>query len=143
MSLAAAAVVLATPLLVMAPASADHVVDAGDAGCRWGAYVNPTGMDLWAARVSVQRDEGGAVVSYTCHFRGIPAVIPAEDRDPLFQEDGDWHLPKKALRTSGFTCFVYNDWDGGVQPEGDGEGLITPAGTARVTCAWPSAPASP
>lgn len=127
-----AAVVLAAPLLSAAPAGADHVVDAGDEGCRWGAYTNPVGIDLHTTQVSVERDQTGAITSYTCQFKNVPAYVSADDR--WFYGD-DWHLPKSAFKTSGFECYVFNDWDGG-QDVGYGQGVITPAGKASVTCTW-------
>jgi len=120
-------------VLFASPAQADHVLEFfPDGQCRWGTFTNPVRIDLFTPKFQVKRDSTGLVVSFTCHFKDIPAYVAKEDRgySPYPEEWGDWYLPDRATAVRpGYCRGSADDLRLGVLA-----GKITPAGTATITC---------
>jgi hypothetical protein len=133
-SAVATAVLIGLPLIAAAPARADHVVDVSVDGtsCSWGQSANPVRVHLQTTHVEVTRDPvTGLASSYSCTFHDVPEHVPAAER---FSRAEDWHLPSRALRTT-TQCWT-PDWAPPIRDVrvGNGAAVITPAGTATVTC---------
>lgn len=127
LGLSLGAVVLAAPLVVAAPAQADHNVDAWPGGCYWGPYA-ALGFELSTDKVSFERDEEGRLTGYTCHF-AVPAYVSAEDS----AVGEEWNLPRRPMRrTDSFPC-SHAEWAGAW---GSGSFLITPGGRGHVRCVF-------